>query len=529
MGHLPHPADHLCLGEVPSLILLTYSRGVEDIKRLEEFLLASEARSSCCLNHLSGDYDAAIWCWTPEEELHSFLKSIGSYNPTQFKVLPIERMNTPVQREQDTPPSRAIHFEERFFFRDNPTRWELRSPAFDRPILSDLAKFYMIIQTRPGWCDRIYAELVGLMDTLGQDRELYDFWTVATYRTGFVEGCVVIAYTRDWRSMQLPILKSLAHADEVQAATYLCLDEPVSGDEPWERSTLGAKSPTIEALMSNAVRAIAGFPTVESEGNALLRLFESVLSQEDVRDKLLTYVPLYWWDLLVDVRTMLRCLLANDSDAIWRLLAQRYINIERELCDKVRRLFGLRDPEGTREVQDRQRDRLILNEIGPVTFLRDSQDLQRILEALSATKNSELRSEKAVLGALLKHIRGMATSDTYMMLGRLVKTISNGIKEGRFQTRKNRYLDFSNSSLMKDWQRNLEALSEDRNRLFHGNVINLLSLDTENRGVWRRFVVNYIKAVPQARLLMYELDRAYEQHYRQSPIMLPTIETQQPV
>ncbi len=523
MGIEYHPYVHLALGELPYFILAKYSRGVVDRNRILADLKTGDCRNSCQVNHLCGDYDLGILAWVPTGELEKLLDHIRRSAPVNLAVFPLERISTCFQREEDVPETRPLEFNS-VFVRDKGThkeKWHFQeSLRRERNVLPLSLKFYMVVKTRANSSYQVFDDLTRKLQENPGGRFFHA--TVCTFRTELEEGCIVGAYTKDWHVLQESLFELVSMRGPVQTSTYLCFDEPILEDEPWEIS-VEVVAGGLDTLAVRTLRAVTGVHAVRDE--SLARTILEALQGDDVRRSVLTYVPSYWWTYVRDIKTLIRSIEINDGQGVCRLLMLRYIEAERNLCNAVRDLFSLRQPKMNREYYNAELERMILNELGIVRF-QASADQLREAKTIIETHEKLAKSEKkkltnGLIGPVLKDYEELGHAEAHLMLGRIGDVVHKVVDKQLLRPAKRRYLEFRGNQLMKDWRKHLQLISADRNSLVHAEIVDACEVDADERPPWTRLLPNFIRGMPQVYQLLTELRRAHQERFEKHPVKLP--------
>ena len=248
---------------------------------------------------------------------------------------------------------------------------------------------------------------------------------------------------------------------------------------------------------------------------------EVLFEDEDIKRSLLTYDPEYWWDFTVDVKALIEDIVTGAGEKFAGILLKQYIRLDRALCGAVRDLFSA--PRLARgERGEKNKDSLILSGLESVKFEENAALLAKVIDWVNDQDGLDVGKRQDLLrwiGKPLNHYKRLSGKDTYLTLGLLGEVISKIQKQARLPKRK--YLNFSQNPLMQNWEQNLNAIAKDRDLLAHGEVECAFDVDDEEKAYWERLLPNYIKAIPQIRVLLRELERAYEERCQERPIKLP--------
>ncbi len=526
-GYESHPYNHFGLGELPYLVLMRYARGSRDRERIVQLLREAPCKNSCTVSHLSGKFDLAIWVWVPAGKLDVVLELIRSPSgspETDTAVFPIQRLHTPFQRSQDVDGVRATLFERHFGLKGGLWTPDERSNGLRAPELADKLKFYTIIETKPGESKRVFRSLIQDFEK-GADKD-FEHYTVCTYKTEIGEGCIITAYTTSWQRNEIALMRLLDDLpDGTHSNTYLCFRPQIDNDLPWLESRAKEAAPSLGSLKTRAMMAIAGtFCLRDRDIKSVIPTIEAWFSsdREDISRALLTYDPLYWWEFTADVRALIEDVVTGTGERFVDILLKRYIGLDQSLCASVRRLFALRKAPRDGAPSEREKDALILSGVGNVKFAENVALLEMAMRSLGACTGLDRETRQDLqgwIGKPLAYYKRLGEKAAHLPMGALGEIVSKINKQGLLPPTK--YLNFEHNPLMTDWEKNLNAFARDRDLLAHGIARSSEELDENGQPHWEHLLPNYIRAVPQIRMLLRELERAFIERCENKPILLP--------
>ena len=521
-SHESHPYNHLGLGELCYLILARYPRGGKDRTQVVQLLREHSCKNSCTVNHLSGEFDLAIWVWVPAGKLDDILGLIKSaLSGAKTVVYPIQRVTTPLQRYQDIPGVAPKLFDRHFDMKSGVWTPHRSSSGNRSADLAAKLKFYTVIATRPGDSRRLFESLCERFAKRSDSD--FEHYVCATYRAETEEGCVISAYTTSWQRNELALLHLLDELPEgAHPTTYLCFNAHLDNDLPWIESRSAANAPSIDTLKTRAMRAITGTNTLrDRDDRNVVPHIEALFTDPNMARSILTYDPEYWWDYVADVKDLVEDVVIGSGDEFISILLRRYVSLDRKLCDAVRKLFALPKSRKRQDDEDRALDGLILSGLKNVKYEVHAGMLTEALELIRSLRGIEEKDRRLLLpliGQSQKYLNRLSEKEAHLNMGAVAEIVSKLHREGVVPKR---FLHFSENGLMDGWEDNLNAIARDRDLLAHGQVQSAFDLDDVDKMFWQRLLPNYIRAYPQVRYLLCELRRAYEEKCRQHPIRLP--------
>lgn len=519
-----HPFAALCARHRLYFILLNYASGYESGRGTALQVLNNEKWSNSkgmSLFDVFGEHDLLIRILLEPSRLQMLLKELRTLDPPPEKVIVyrVAQVSTAAQRllDEDLAPPLTL---EQTIIRDGKA-WRINK-ALQDPIARTrnptLVKFFAFFL-----CDdysqaaRVFRDLLASCAVTAKNsqarNERMPFENYAVYSLrGDRCGCLLTGYTRNWQEMQPAFIRLLKRAEisKLKSTTLIrASEEDVEDDQPASRSLRDRSIVGLASLRLEAVLTILDIDELTSE-KSVRDSFTHVFDQEKVGNSVVAYDPRFWWRYVDELRELCSDIARHRNRRVLAFLMLAYTRIEAELRTLVLAHYTV-TKNGKLDGQKLAYE--VMTDCGILEYDKVANRAKDALTAYSSVREvkglpKELQSTiKASLGETLRCFKSLARKDAHITMGVIPRILQEFAERGIIP--KETY-DTALRPQMGDWGDNLRNASEDRNRLMHGDILNIYEARNGDRAAWQGLLANYVRVYPQVQWIIQDLSESLE-------------------